>query len=590
MSEKKVIKGGSFLLDSFFPDDIFTPEDITEEHRMIADTTKNFIEKEVVPNIQDIEHKKEGLTVALLKKSGELGLLGVDVPEKYEGMGLDKVSSTLVAEITSKGGSFGVSFGANVGIGTLPIVYFGNEEQKKKYLPRLASGEMLAAYALTEANSGSDALNAKTKAVLSEDGKYYILNGEKMFITNAGFADVIIVFAKIDGEKFTAFIVEKTFPGVSVGPEEKKLGLKGSSTTTVILEDARVPVENVLGEIGKGHKIAFNILNIGRFKLGAGAIGAAKVAIDEAVKYALVRQQFGKPIAQFGMIKHKIGEMAIKAFVGESMTYRTIGLINDALHDIDPDATEEILKGIEEYAIECSMIKVYCSEILDYVVDEAVQIFGGYGYIEDYNVERFYRDSRINRIFEGTNEINRMLVPGMFLKKAMKGQLPFMAAVKKLMDEILGFSSLEEEEEALFSQEQKLVTNAKKIALLAVGAAAQKYMATIADQQEVLSYCSDIIMETYAMESVLLRTMKIINKQGQGKAKIYIDITKTFINDAIGRVELGARQVLAAISQGDELRTQLSALKRFTRYIPINTIEKRQAIANKLYEVGRYFI
>jgi len=516
--------------------------------------------------------------------------LSVDVPEKYEGMGLDKVSSTLVAEITSKGGSFGVSFGANVGIGTLPIVYFGTEEQKKKYLPRLATGELLAAYALTEANSGSDALNAKTKAILSEDGKYYILNGEKMFITNAGFADVIIVFAKIDGEKFTAFIVEKNFPGVSTGPEEKKLGLKGSSTTTVILEDAKIPVENVLGEIGKGHKIAFNILNIGRFKLGAGAIGAARVAIDEAVKYALVRQQFGKPIANFGMIKHKVAEMAIRTFVGESITYRTVGLINDALHGLDPDANEEILKGIEEYSIECSMVKVYCSEILDYVVDEAVQIHGGYGYIEDYSVERYYRDSRINRIFEGTNEINRMLVPGMLLKKAMKGQLPFMAAAKKLMDEILGFASLEEEEETLFSQEQKLVTNAKKISLLAAGAAAQKYMATIADQQEVLSYCSDMIMDTYAMESVLLRTMKIINKQGEDKSKIYIDITKSFINDAIGRIELNARQVLAAISEGDELRTQLSALKRFTRYIPTNTIEKRQAIADKIYEVGRYFI
>lgn len=585
-----IVKGGSFLIQEINPQHIFTPEDFTDEQKEMGRTTRDFIENSVLPRLEEIEHKKEGVLIELLKEAGEIGLLSIDIPEKYEGMGLDKASSMIVTEHISKVGSFATAFGAQTGIGTLPIVYFGNEEQKQKYLPKLATGELISCYALTEANAGSDALNAKTKAVLSDDGKYYILNGEKMFITNAGIADLFIVFAKIDGEKFTAFILEKNMPGLSIGKEEKKMGIHGSSTCPLILEDVHVPVENVLGEIGKGHKIAFNILNIGRFKLGAGAIGGAKTALGEAVKYGSERIQFGKPIVSFGMIKHKLAEMLIRTYVGESMVYRTAGLIDKALESIDKSDPNEILKCIEEYAVECSIIKVYGSEILDYVVDEAVQIFGGYGYIEEFPVERYYRDSRINRIFEGTNEINRMLIPGMLLTRAMKGQLPLMPAAQKLMDEVLGFPSLEEEEISTLYQEKKAVINSKKIALLTAGTAAQKYMMTIKDEQEVLMHISNIIMETYAMESALLRTLKMIDKQGEDKSQIQIDITKTFINDAISRIEFSAKQLLASTTVGDELRTMLSALRRFTKYTPINTVELRRNIADKLIERGRYFL
>jgi alkylation response protein AidB-like acyl-CoA dehydrogenase len=504
-----VVKGGSFLIQDTKPENIFTPEDFSDDQLAIADVARKFMENEVLPSVEQIEAHNWDVSVRLLKQAGDLGLLSFDIPEEYGGMEVDKISSVLISENFARQGSFAVTIGAHTSIGSLPIVYFGNAQQKEKYLPRIATGELIAAYALTEPNSGSDALAAKTKAVLSEDGKNYILNGTKMWITNGSFADVFVVFAKVDGDKFTGFIVERNFPGVSTGNEEHKLGIKGSSTTTVILENAVVPVENVLGEIGKGHKIAFNILNIGRFKLGAASIGASKVIMPVASKYANERKQFNKSISEFGLIKHKLAEMAIKTYVCESMTYRSAGLIDNYIATIDKTDPQEVLKAIEEYAAECSIIKVYGTEALTYITDEALQIFGGYGYSEEYPVARYYRDARINRIFEGTNEINRMLVTGMFLKKAMKNELPLMQAGMKIMEEIMSFPSFDEAEETLLSVETKLVSNAKKAALLAAGVAIQKYMAKINDEQEIMAGLTDAIMEIYAMESALLRTLKI---------------------------------------------------------------------------------
>jgi len=585
---RELVKGGSFLIQETEPGSTFTPEDFTEEHLMIAQTTEEFMDKEVLPFAEAIEHKEPGLIPALLRKAAELGLLAVDIPEEYGGLGLDKVSSMLVAEKFTKLGSFAVSHGGHTGIGTAPIAYFGTDEQKRKYLPKFATGELLSSYALTEAGSGSDALAAKTSAVLSEDGKYYILNGEKMWITNAGFADVFITFAKVDGDKFSAFIVERGFPGVSVGAEEKKMGIKGSSTCTVALNDARVPAENLLGEIGRGHIIAFNVLNMGRFKLGAGCVGGAKHSINQAVAYARQRHQFGRPICEFGAIKHKIAEMSLRTWVTESMVYRTAGLIENALEGVDPNNSREILKGIEEYAVECSMIKVYATEVLSYVVDEAVQIFGGNGYSAEYPVERAYRDARINRIFEGTNEINRLLIPGMLLKRAMKGQLGLLSAAQRLMDEILSPSSLSEEDDSLLGQEKKIVENSKKVSLMTLGSAVRKHMDAITEEQEVLLHIANIIMETYAMESALLRALKMVQNKGEAASQIYIDITQTFINDAIAHIESEAKQSLAAVSEGDELRTLLAALRRYTRYTPLNTVQTRRRIADAVIEAGRY--
>jgi alkylation response protein AidB-like acyl-CoA dehydrogenase len=582
------VKGGSFLIEEMSPSDIFTSEDFSEEQRMIAQTTYDFMMGEVVPHREEIEHKNFALTVELIRKAAKLGLLAVDIPEKYEGLGLDKVCSMLVAENLSLDGSFAVSHGGHSGIGTWPIIYFGTEAQKKHYLPKLASGEKISAYALTEPHSGSDALAAKTRAVLSEDGKYYILNGTKMWITNASFADMFITFAKVDGEKFTAFIIERDFPGVSTGREEHKMGIRGSSTATVELNDARVPVENVLGEVGRGHIIAFNVLNMGRFKLGAGCVGGAKHAMKHCIAYANERHQFNRPISSFGAIKHKLAEMAIRCYATESMSYRTAGLMDRALEGIDADDTTGILKGIEEYAIECSIMKVYGSEMMSYVADEMVQIYGGYGYSEEYPAEKVYRDVRINRIFEGTNEINRMLIPGMLLKRAMKGHLPLMSAAQKLMEELLSFPSMEEEEDTILGEEARVVRNAKKVALMIAGTAAQKYMNNISDQQELLIGIADIIMEIYAMESTLLRTLKFIDSQGEAKSQLRIEATRTFINDAVDRVEVRAKNMLAAISEGDMLRTNLAALKRFTRHTPYNTVAARQRIADAMIEIGRY--
>src|SRR5216117_4453695 len=478
-----VKKGGSFLIEETVAPDIFTPEDLTEEQTMIRDMTEQFVEDEVLPQVEKIEHQEWDVTVALLRRAGELGLLGIEVPEKYGGENLDKVSALIVAEKLGRVASFAVSYGGHSGIGTLPIVYFGKEEHKRKYLPLLCKAEKISAYALSEAGSGSDALAAKTNAVRSADGLHWVINGGKMWITNAAFADMFVTFAQVDTKQFSCFIIEKEYPGVSTGAEERKMGLKGSSTRTLVLENAMIPIDNVIGEIGKGHHVAFNILNIGRAKLGAGAVGGAKTALNDAILYSKQRIAFGKPIASFGAIKQKLAEMAIRIWAAEGMVYRTAGLMDQSLEAANVDNDAQVLKAIEEYAVECSILKVFCSEVLDFVVDEAVQVYGGYGYSAEYPVERYYRDSRVNRIFEGTNEINRLLIPGMLLKRAMKGQLPLTAAAQNVMGEILAFPSLEEEEKDLLSGERRILANSKKILLLTAGVAVQKYRDSISDQQ-----------------------------------------------------------------------------------------------------------
>src|SRR6202521_3145996 len=492
------ISGGSFLLEERKPDEVFTPEDFTEQHLLVGQTAEEFALNEIVPNIEKMEHKDFSITRELLKKAGELGLSSAEIPEAYGGLQMDKVTAPGIAHHMSRYAGYATTWGGHTGIGTLPIVYFGTEEQKKKYLPSLAAGEIVGAYALSEASSGSDALNCRARAELSADGTHYVLNGEKMWITNAGFADLFTVFAKIDGEKFTAFLVEKTFPGFSIGGEEHKMGIRGSSTCPVILNDCKVPVENVLGEIGRGHVIAFNILNVGRFKLGAMCVGGARVSLENALGYAKQRNAFGKIIADFGLVREKIANMAEGIFTGESMVFRTVGMMDVALSEIDKasaDAAREARKAIEEYAVECSIIKVWGSEMVDYVVDETVQIYGGYGVVEEYPAERAYRDSRINRIFEGTNEINRLIIAGFLLKRAMSGQLPLMPAIKKLMDEVLSGPSLGEEIEGPLAEERKLVAQAKKLGLFAAGAATQKYMQAIQDQQEIMGAIADMTIE-----------------------------------------------------------------------------------------------
>ncbi|MEK7251207.1 MAG: acyl-CoA dehydrogenase family protein [Bacteroidota bacterium] len=589
--EATYTKGGEFLLREFQPNEIFTPEDFSETHQMIAKTTEDFINGEVMPHVKEIDEMRHEINVALLRKAGELGLLSIDIAEEYGGLGLDKTSSMIVAEKVGPTGAWAVSYGAHAGIGTLPIVYFGTPEQKAKYLPKFATAEWVSSYSLSEPGSGSDALSAKTTAKLSEDKKYYVLNGTKMWLSNAGFADVYITFAQIDGDKFTAFIIEKGYPGVSTAPEEKKLGIKGSSTRQLILENAKVPVENIVGEIGKGHLVAFNILNIGRFKLGASAIGGAKNAINEAVKYADQRKQFGKKLHQFPLIKHKIAEMAIRTFVGDSMVYRTAGMIDNLVGSVDkasPDAPKLVLKSIEEYAAECGMLKVYCSEVLDYVVDEGVQILGGYGYSEEYPMARAYRDARINRIFEGTNEINRLLASGMLVKRASKGELPLFGYAQQLFGELMTPSFDGNGEDELLGAERKLVSNAKKITVLMLGAAAQKYMMTIQDEQEVLAAVTDMMMETYGMESVLLRVLKKAEKSGEAANQIHIDMVRVFVNDAMGRVAQSATNILATIAEGDALRTQLAALKRLTKLTPVNTFALRRKISDAVVEMGGY--
>src|SRR5215471_10099193 len=512
----KPAKGGSFLIEERRPEDIFTPEDFTEEHRQIAKTAAEFTTNEVLPAAAEIEAKNFNVTRGLLRKAGDLGLLAIDVPEAYGGLAMDKVTSALVAEAISQLASFSVAFSAHTGIGTLPIVWYGTPEQKQKYLPKLASGEWIGAYALSESSSASDAMNCRTRAVLSPEGSHYILNGEKMWITNSGFADLFTVFAKVDGEKFSAFLIERGTPGFSIGAEEHKLGIRGSSTCPLILADCQVPVENLLGEVGKGHHIAFNILNIGRFKLGAACVGGARLGLQNAVGYARERKAFGKTISEFGLIQEKLAESAAGIYVGESLVYRTIGMIDAALADVDtnaPGASREIQKRIEEYAVECSILKVWGSEMLDMVVDHVVQIYAGYGYVEEYPAERAYRDARINRIFEGTNEINRLIITGWLMKRAVSGQLPLLGAIKHLMDEVMSGPSMPEEREGPLAAEHKLLENAKKLSLFAAGAASQKYMMGLADQQEIMGALADCIIETYALESSILRAEKSGGKQ-----------------------------------------------------------------------------
>jgi alkylation response protein AidB-like acyl-CoA dehydrogenase len=590
---KTKISGGSFLLEERQTADVFTPEDFSEQHRMIGQTAEEFSVNEILPQAEKIEHKDYSVSRDLLKKAGDLGLSGVEVPEAYGGLEMDKVTAAIIADHIAKYAGFATTWGAHSGIGMLPIVYFGTEEQKKKYLPRLAAGETVGAYALSEATSGSDALNCRARAVLSPDGKNYILNGEKMWITNAGFADLFTVFAKIDGEKFSAFLVERSFPGFSTGAEEHKMGIRGSSTCPVILNDCKVPVENLLGEIGKGHVIAFNILNVGRFKLGAMCVGGARVSIESAVSYAKQRKAFGKTIGDFGLVREKIANMATLIYVGESLVYRTVGMMDELLSQIDsanPEAAKEQRKAIEEYAVECSILKVWGSEMIDYVVDETLQIYAGYGFVEEYPAERAYRDARINRIFEGTNEINRLIITGFLLKRAMSGQLPLMPAIKKLMDEVLSGPSMGDEIEGPLAEERKLVAQAKKLGLFVSGAATQKYMAAIQDQQEVMGAIADMTIEIYAMESAVLRAQKMVKQKGEASAALPIAMTQVYLTQALEKIEAAARKVIADVAEGDMLRTQLAIVRRLSKHEPFNTIALRQQIAQKTIDAGKYTV
>lgn len=585
-------KGGAFLIEEVTADQLFTPEDFTDEHKMIAKTTEDYILGDVLPYIDEIEEHNFDHSVRLLKKAGELGLLGADVPEEYGGLGLDKISSALITEKFSRAGSFSLSYGAHVGIGTLPIVFFGTEEQKKKYLPSLATGEKFAAYALTEPGSGSDALGAKTTAVLNEAGTHYILNGEKQWITNSAFADVFIVYAKIDGEHFSAFIVEKDYEGVSTGPEEKKMGIKGSSTRTLILDQVQVPKENLLGEPGKGHVIAFNILNIGRYKLAVGTIGASKRVIELSASYANQRQQFKTPISKFSLIGEKIATMSARLYAMESSVYRTVGLFEDKMGTLSEEEQKDgrqVAKSIAEYAIECSLNKVFGSETLDYIVDEGVQIHGGYGFMQEYEVERAYRDSRINRIFEGTNEINRLIVPGTYLKKAMKGELPLFEKAKALQEELMMLMP-EEPGDGVLEQEKYLLRNAKKIALMIAGLAAQKYGKALDQEQEILVNIADIVSQVYAMEAAILRTEKAIQATGEDKNAQKILYTQIFAQVAFQEIESHAKESLIAMESGDSLRMMLSALRKLTRFMPVNVIEKKRQAAKGVFEAEKYIV
>ncbi len=587
-----VIKGGSFLIDDISYEQIVTPEDFTDEQKMMAKTTEEFVLQKVMPQLEYLENHEFDRTVALLKEAGELGLLSVDVQEEYGGLELDKISSALITEKMARAGGFSLSYGAHVGIGTLPIVLFGNENQRKKYLPQLATGEKIAAYALTEPNSGSDALAAKTTARLNEEGSHYVLNGEKQWITNSAFADIFIVYAKIDGEHFSAFIVEREFPGVSTGPEEQKMGIKSSSTRTLILQDALIPKENLLGEFGKGHVIAFNILNIGRYKLGVGAVGASKRAFDVTVQYTNQRQQFKTSISQFALTKEKLATMAALIYAAESSAYRTVGLFEDRmsrLSEQEKNDRNSVAKAISEYAIECSLNKVFATEALDYIADEGVQLHGGYGFMSEYEIERIYRDSRINRIFEGTNEINRLLVPATFLRKALKGELPLLEMAQKLQGELMMLVPETPGDEPL-AQEKYLVKNAKKIGLLILGLAAQKFGNALEREQEILVNIADIISNIYAMESVVLRTEKAIRKTGVEKCNQKLYYTQIFCQEAFLKIEQDAKETLIGAEQGDSLRMMLSALRKFTRFNPINIILLKRTAANTLIDSERYFV
>ena len=585
---KAAAKGGSFLLESPAAQDVFTPADLTDDQKLIGQTAEEFVIKEVLPVAKDLENKKPGLMAQLVRKGGELGIMGGGVPEQYGGAGLDKIATTVLTEKISIYGGFAVTHGAHAGIGTLPIVYFGTEDQKKKYLPKLATAEWIGAYCLSEPQAGSDAQNSLTRAELNKEGTHYVLNGQKMWITNGGFADLYIVFAKIDGEKFTAFIVERNFPGCKPGNEEHKMGIHGSSTTPVFLENCRVPKENLLHEIGRGHIVAFNILNSGRFTLGASCVGGSKYVLAAAAKYTKERKAFGKQIGDFGLMKEKLAEMAIQIFAVESMVYRSAGNIEAAMSAATGDKVAHSMKVLEEYAIESSIAKVYGSEMLDFVVDEAVQIFGGYGFHEDYPVCRAYRDSRINRIFEGTNEINRMLIIQMLMKRAMGGQLPLIPAAMKLADEILAGPSFEETPEGVLAEEALVVGNAKKMFLQAAGGAVQKFREKLADEQELIGALANMVMEIYAMESCLLRAQKSAAAKGEQASLVMIDAARVFIADAAERVEHDARRAIAAVHEGDMLTTQMAVLTRFGKRSAVGTIALRRRVAAAVQAQDRY--
>jgi butyryl-CoA dehydrogenase len=585
ISNRRRVAGGSFLIEDLGPEDIFTLEDLSDEQRQIERATVEFAEKEIQPQIAAIEAKDFEATKKLLRKAGELGLMGVDVPEEYGGLQMDKVTSALIAEKIAICGSFSVSFSAHVGIGTLPLVWYGTAEQKKKYLPRLASGEWIAAYALSEASSGSDAMNLRTRAKLSSDGKHYVLNGEKMWISNAGIANLFTVFAKIDGEKFAAFLIEAWTTGLTVGPEEHKLGIRGSSTCPLILTDCQVPVENLLGEAGKGHHIAFNILNVGRYKLGAAAIGGAKNAFRGGLRYAKERIAFSKPIVSFGLVQQMIADSAAGIFAGESLVYRVIGAIDASLAELEKRATttEEIQKRIEEYAVECSIVKVWCSEMLERLVDRMLQLHGGYGYVEEYSAERAYRDSRINKIFEGTNEINRLIISGWTMKRAMQGRLALLPAIQRVMDEIVAGPKFREERDGELAEQRFLLANAKKLSLFCAGAASEKFGAALVDQQEIMGALADMMMEVLVLESAILRTEKM-----QGRSTLAVAMTKYYAARSVRILETSAERILGAVAEGDMLRTRMAIFRRLTKHEPENTVALGREIAIAMTEAGRY--
>jgi alkylation response protein AidB-like acyl-CoA dehydrogenase len=585
------LKGGEWIIKESNPFETFTPEDFNEEQTMVMDMCHQFLETEIHPIIERIDKQEEGLMASLMEKAGEQGLLSTSFPEDLGGLGKDFITSTIVNEGLGGGYSFSVAIAAHTGIGSLPILYFGTDAQKQKYIPKLATGEWKGAYGLTEPNSGSDALSAKTTAVLNEDGKHYILNGQKCWITNGGFADVYTVFAKIDGDKFTGFIVERGMEGFTQGPEEHKMGIKGSSTVQLYFQDCKVPVENLLGEIGKGHIIAFNILNIGRLKLGAATLGGSKGAATTSIQYANTREQFKLPIAKFGAIKHKLAEMAIRIWVGESGLYRTAKWIADKEHDLQQAGkpfAEALLGAAEEFAIECAMLKVFGSEVLDYVVDEGVQVHGGNGFSDEYLISKAYRDSRINRIYEGTNEINRLLTVDMVLKRAMKGKLDLMTPAMNVQKELMSIPDFGSEDEGAFAKEMKYINNFKKAILMVAGAAVQKLMMSLDKEQEVLMNIADMAIETFHAESALLRVMKLVEKQGEAATALQIDMMRTYVYDAADKINKAGKDALNSFADGDELRMMHIGLKRFTKVEPFNTKEARRRICNKMLEANGY--
>jgi butyryl-CoA dehydrogenase len=585
-------KGGSFLVEERTPAETFTPEDLTEEHRQMAATAAQFAREQILPASADIEAKKPGVLAQIMRKAGEIGFTAVDIPEQYGGMGMDKTTSTVITDHLSVLAAFSTAFGGQIGIGSLPLIWYGTEEQKQKYLPKLATAEWIAAYALSESTSGSDAMNIRTRATLSEDGKFYILNGEKMWITNGGIADLYTVFAKIDGEKFSAFLVERTFPGLTVGAEEHKMGIRGSSTCPLILQDCKVPVENLLGEPGKGHYIAFNVLNVGRFKLGVACVGGARQALAHTIRYAKERKAFGKPIAEFGLIQRKISAGATQLFATESMVYRTVGMIDASLGQLGEhgnSSPREIQRRIEEYAVECSIVKIYGSEMLTLVADELIATMGGYGYVEDYPAERFYRDARINRIFEGTNEINRLIITGWLMKRAMKGELPLLPAIKALMDEVMqppSFDAQGDTGEPLV-REAEMLAGLKKVALFCAGVASQRFMTALEEQQEIMADLADIITQVYALESSLLRARKL-DASGKPSARTAEAMTGMLADECLSFGERASRRVLAACSEGDELRTQLAILRRLAKFNPADVVGLSRAIARQCIQMEKY--